>query len=128
MKPRPEQTRTSGVDADWNVRGCVRRGNGGGKERHEQGVVEREDKQDKSQEEGGEGEAERADKRRRELKRERQGKHRTRAGASGGTEAPDGNVRGRGCKGEGAMAARNGKAITHKRKEREREQKEKESG
>ena len=59
--PGPEQTGTSGVDADWNVRGCVRRGNDGGKERQEHGVVGREDKEDKSQEEKGGGEAEKAD-------------------------------------------------------------------
>ena len=61
MEPGPEQTRTSGVDADWNVRGCVRRGIDGGKERQEHGVVGSEDKEGKSQEERGEGEAERAD-------------------------------------------------------------------
>ena len=61
MEPGPEQTRTSGVVADWNVRGCVRRGNDSGKERQEHGVVRREDREDNSQEERGEGEGERAD-------------------------------------------------------------------
>ena len=61
MEPGPEQTRASGVGADWNVRGCVRRGHDGGKERQEQGEVGREDKEDRSQGERGEGEAERAD-------------------------------------------------------------------
>ena len=108
---------------------------GGGKKRQEQGAVEREDKEDKSQDEGGEGEEERADKRRLELGRERLGKQRTR-----GAEAPDGNVRGRGGhglerprpglqKGEGAAAARKGKENTHKSKEGgQRGQEEKESG
>ena len=60
MKPGPEQTRASGVGADCNVRGCVRRAHDGRKERQEQGEVGREDKEDKSQGERGEGEAETA--------------------------------------------------------------------
>ena len=61
MEPGLEQTKASGVGADWNVRGCIWRGHVGRKERQEQGEVEREDKEDKSQGERGEGEAERAD-------------------------------------------------------------------
>ena len=57
MEPGAEQTRASGVNADWNVRG----GHDGGKAKQEQGEVGREDKEDKSQGERGEGEAERAD-------------------------------------------------------------------
>ena len=61
MEPGAEQTRASRVGADWNVPGCVRRRHDGGKERQEQGEVGREDKEDKSHWERGEGEAERAD-------------------------------------------------------------------
>ena len=78
-----------------------------GKKRQEKGAVEREDKEDKSEEEGGEGEDERADKCRLELGRERPGKQRTRTDASGGQRpwtgtsregaAMDRSVRGRGC-------------------------------
>ena len=75
MEPRPEHqgkkctltgttgrwrfwTRTSGVDADWSVRGCVRRR----KRRRQEEARARGggegDKEDKSQEEEGEGEEE----------------------------------------------------------------------
>ena len=93
-------------------------GKGGGKKRQEQGVVEREDKEDKSQEEGGEGEDERADKCRLELGRERQGKQRTRAGASGwrrpwtgtsGEGAAKGRGRGGGKKRQGERAQEHGR-------------------
>ena len=63
-------------------------GSGGAKKRQgeheqEQGMVEREDTKDKSREEGGEGEEEKADKRK-ELGREHPGKQRTRNGTSRG--------------------------------------------
>ena len=61
MDPGPEQSRASGVGADCNFWGCVRRGHDGGKERQEQGEVGRDDKEDRSQGERGEGEAETAD-------------------------------------------------------------------
>ena len=129
MEPGPEQTRTSGVDADWSVRGCVRR-----KKRRRQ-----EEARSRSGGEGGQGGQEPGGRRRRRGQKSGQtragtrtrtpGEGTHRAGASGGRRPWTGTFGEGATKRKGAPAARNGKESTHKTTEGgERGQEEKESG